>query len=90
MCSVLDSWGKLPSGILSGNNLECGEFAQCLRINRDGKSYGTQYCLGQIVIDFGSTINLRPRQNDVTNALILNHWQAYNEPQIMPRAILPM
>lgn len=49
--SVLDSWGKFPSAIFSGNLYDLGGFAQCFDIKRDGKHYETQYCLGQIIIE---------------------------------------
>lgn len=47
---VLDSWGKIPSGILSGNNYDFGAFSQCFDIMRENIGYGTQYCLANIVI----------------------------------------
>lgn len=30
---VVDSWGKVPSGVFSGNLLEQGDFGQCFRIS---------------------------------------------------------
>lgn len=45
---VLDSWGKLPSGIFSGNSFEFGAFSQCFHLERDGLHYPTQYCLATI------------------------------------------
>lgn len=45
--SVLDSSGKLPSGIMSGNFFDFGAFSQCFHIKRNGINYKTQYCIGQ-------------------------------------------
>lgn len=54
--TVLDSWGKLPSGILSGNFFEFGSFDQCFSISFDesydiGAAIRPQYCIGQIVLE---------------------------------------
>ncbi|XP_031627930.1 nose resistant to fluoxetine protein 6-like [Contarinia nasturtii] len=48
---ILDSWGKIPSGIFNGNLFEFGEFSECLNIERNGKQFKTQYCLGQLFFD---------------------------------------
>lgn len=45
---VVDSWGKVPSGILEGNVYSLGSFLECLNIERNGKMYKSQYCLAQI------------------------------------------
>lgn len=55
MHSVLDSWGKFPSALFSGNFYDFGGFAQCFDIKRDGKHYETQYCLGQIILEQKTT-----------------------------------
>lgn len=53
---ALDSWGRLPSGILSGNSFDPGSFSQCFRIKRDyGVEYKTQYCIG--------TLKFQPRKS---------------------------
>lgn len=44
--SVIDSWGNFPSGVLQGNLFELGSFAECFHIDRDGKPFNTQYCIG--------------------------------------------
>lgn len=49
--SVLDAWGKVPSAIFSGNLYDLGGFSQCSNIERQGKVYKTQYCIGQVVIE---------------------------------------
>lgn len=46
---VVDAWGKLPSGILSGNSFEPGSFSQCFHIERNGADYKTQYCIGTLI-----------------------------------------
>lgn len=56
MYLVLDSWGKFPSAIFSGNLYEFGGFSQCFDIKRDGKHYETQYCLGQVILERTTTI----------------------------------
>lgn len=48
---VLDASGKWPSAIMSGNFYELGGFSQCFDVQRYGKPYKTQYCLGQFVFD---------------------------------------
>lgn len=49
--SVLDSWGRIPSGILSGNLYDFGDFRRCFHLERNGEAYPTQYCLGRIIVD---------------------------------------
>lgn len=45
---VFDSWAKVQSGIMSGNNMNFGDFDQCLSTqhttSNDGKIKG-QYCM---------------------------------------------
>lgn len=45
---MVDSWGKVPSGILEGNVYALGSFLECLNIERNDKKYKSQYCLAQI------------------------------------------
>lgn len=55
---MFDAWGKLPSGILSGNMYEFGNFDQCLEINHEienvvqNNNFVGQYCLTQINIEY--------------------------------------
>lgn len=42
---VIDSWGKLPSGVLAGHLTDLGNFDQCLEIG--SKSKQTQYCISK-------------------------------------------
>lgn len=45
---MIDSWGKIPSGILEGNVHELGSFTECLNLKRDGLKYESQYCMATI------------------------------------------
>lgn len=50
---MADAWGKLPSGILSGNLYELGNFDQCLSINnfvQDAGAIKGQYCLASVAL----------------------------------------
>lgn len=58
----MDSWGKLPSGIFSENFYEFGAFSQCFHLERNGRHYPTQYCMGNFGIklkNFGRSQSLR-------------------------------
>lgn len=57
-CVVLDTWGKFPSGILSGNMYEFGEFTECFRIERKQEHFGTRYCLAQLLVNVGNISNV--------------------------------
>lgn len=48
--TVLDAWGKLPSGILYANQFDFGNFDECLGVNYNGNSstFVGQYCLANI------------------------------------------
>lgn len=52
LATVIDAWGKLPSGILTGNFFDFGSFDECfeVEINRDksGELIHPQYCLGKV------------------------------------------
>lgn len=51
MCvsSVVDAWGKFPSGIHNLNLFDLGSFTECFRIVRNGQNYKTQYCIAQLI-----------------------------------------
>ncbi|XP_055304016.1 uncharacterized protein LOC129569308 [Sitodiplosis mosellana] len=84
---ILDSWGKIPSGILSGNFYEFGDFSQCLNIKRNGTLYKTQYCMGQLALNM-DTSTLVPRSH-MNNINVPNVWKT-EDPTITPRmAIAP-
>lgn len=88
VCSVLDAWGKIPSGFFSGNFYELGAFSQCFDIHRNGKQFRTQYCIGQIIFN---SINFAPstktdKQFHATQLNIPNVWQTEEQkPTIMQR-----
>lgn len=56
-CSVADSWGRLPSGLMSGNFFDLGAFSQCFHIERNGMNYKTQYCIAQLVFPSDGMLN---------------------------------
>lgn len=58
LSTVLDSWGKLPSGILSDNYASFGHFDQCLSIDENirGDLIRGQYCLAEIPV--GNLVSL--------------------------------
>lgn len=45
---VVDSWGKIPSSVLTGNLFGLGSITECLNIQRNEKKYDSQYCLAEI------------------------------------------
>lgn len=59
--SVADSWGKIPSGMLSGNFYQYGNFDQCLvsmhESSINNAKFKGQYCLSQITSDGNSISN---------------------------------
>lgn len=57
----MDAWGKLSSGILSGHFYEFGAFTQCFDIERNGKTYETQYCLAEILVQETNVTKKTPR-----------------------------
>lgn len=67
--TVVDSWGKFPSGIMSGNFFELGSFPQCFRIERNGDAFKTQYCVAQL--KFHS--NEQAERNTLMPRLVTTH-----------------
>lgn len=63
---MFDSWGSIPSGILSGNLYSFGNFDECLSINRNTESeigiIKGQYCLQPITLP---NFNKTPMRNSV-------------------------
>jgi hypothetical protein len=43
----MDAWGKIPSGIFSGNLYDFGSFDQCLRFEHDPENQGIGRIEGQ-------------------------------------------
>lgn len=46
--SVMDASAKIPSGILSGNINQLGDFDECLSIDAPNDAFQGQYCLAYI------------------------------------------
>lgn len=85
---MIDAWGKLPSGILSGNLYEIGNFDQCLEIDHSTKNFGQlngQYCLTQLSVSANSS------EFDL-NKLLPDHRRIRNgdqkESTVMPYVII--
>lgn len=47
---MVDSWGKIPSGVLEGNVHEQGSFSECMNLERNETKYASQYCLAKITV----------------------------------------
>lgn len=50
--SVVDAWGKLPSGVLNGDLYDLGDYDECLsishNINSASGTFDGQFCLAQV------------------------------------------
>lgn len=53
--AVIDAWGKIPAGILSGNLYSLGQFDECLAVQHElqaadasSSTIRTQYCLAEM------------------------------------------
>ncbi|XP_031635339.1 nose resistant to fluoxetine protein 6-like [Contarinia nasturtii] len=97
---ILDSWGKIPSGMLNGNKYEFGEFLQCLDINeRTDKPFKVQYCLGQINFDAVEMLSkakwiqseVNSLQKEIANSKVSNqtYLYAFNFGICLPRSCTP-
>lgn len=49
---MYDASAKLPSGILSGNINQYGDFDQCLSVISANNDFKGQYCLAHIMVSF--------------------------------------
>ncbi|KAH8280696.1 hypothetical protein KR054_000040, partial [Drosophila jambulina] len=50
---MIDSWGSVPSGILTGNLIDLGNYDECLRIDHavtNGHSVKGKYCLARFAL----------------------------------------
>lgn len=54
---MYDSSAKIPSGILSGNVNQFGDFDQCLNVNEQELGIKGQYCLAFIEMTLPSNTN---------------------------------
>lgn len=78
---MIDSWGKIPSGLMRGNFYELGNFEQCVNFNKKlptpfGKLEG-QYCraaipLAQTSQEIADTLELMNRMKDNKEARGMN------------------
>lgn len=82
---VVDSWGKLPSALLSGNFYDFGGFSECFHITRNNSGYQTQYCLGDLMLEF----NGMPKEQKVSQWNVPYAFLSENNGQINPRGFLP-
>lgn len=55
---MIDASAKLPSGILSGNLNQYGDFDECLSVNGEHHQINSKYCL--------ATIDIKPSNDDQT------------------------
>lgn len=62
---MFDSWGKIPSGISSGNKYDFGAFSQCFNIWRENEVYKTQYCMANVII---TNIGINPNLYDISRS----------------------
>lgn len=73
ICLVIDSWGKIPSGLYSGNFFDFGMFDQCLDVSHasdDGNTIKGQYCLPSISAEFETfSDTLRPSAIDLAGRI---------------------
>lgn len=55
LCFILsvvhDASAKVPSGILSGNVNQFGDFDECLSVNAPNDEFSGKYCLAYVQID---------------------------------------
>lgn len=58
---VVDSWGKIPSGVLQGNLYGLGSFSECLNIQRNNEKYQSQYCLATITTNLKELLAPTPK-----------------------------
>lgn len=72
---VVDSWGKIPSGILEGNVHEQGSFSECMNLERNAQQYASQYCLAKITVKIPG---------------LLQSKQADHVPEMETRNAIPM
>lgn len=51
LSAVHDASAKVPSGILSGNVNQFGDFDECLNVNAPKDEFSGKYCLAYVQID---------------------------------------
>lgn len=85
---MVDSWGKMPSGILQGNIFSVGAFSECLNIQRDNEKYESQYCLASLTAKAALLDALKPKpQARIAMPMYLSFKFCHGTmPAISPRA----
>lgn len=65
LSSVLDSWTKIPSGILTGNTVDFGNYDQCVEIRQNPKPSSLEEIQGKhCVVYYGAAANNTSDSND--------------------------
>lgn len=85
--SVVDAWGKIPSGILERNIFELGAFSECFRIERGQMHYGTKYCLAQLKLNLNDS-SVSQSYYDLQNHFFANVLQ-FDEKNVPPSLFMP-
>lgn len=83
--TVVDSWGKLPSAVFSGNLFEFGGFSECFHIERDQKFYDTKYCLGNLILNVDSLTN--PHSAAMNPPMVLEEESMFQARIAMPQLV---
>lgn len=83
--SVVDAWGKIPSGILDGNLIELGSFSECFHIERNNEPYKSKYCTAKLSFDLKGMPASRSDQSSMNNVFIPNLLQMNAGLKIGPR-----
>lgn len=76
--SVVDGWGKFPSGIYNYNFFDPGSFSECFHIERNGVNYKTQYCIGQLILETPEQRNAKKVQKIVDELPFRQRLGFYN------------
>lgn len=87
MFTVFDTWGKLPSGILSGSVVDVGDFDQCLKFGRNTtsaiSSFHSQYCFTGVTFIIPATVRNSTNAGDfIQNLLLEQQDNSLTEKQI--------
>ncbi|XP_031623576.1 nose resistant to fluoxetine protein 6-like [Contarinia nasturtii] len=82
---IVDSWGKIPSGVFSGNTHDFGSFSQCLKIRHNDKVYETQYCLGRLFYDVEEKIASKLYRYPINNVIFPDMVHVNDLPSLDPR-----
>lgn len=74
---MIDAWGKLPSGMLTGNSYEFGSFDECFDVHIRRRSTNEfihpQYCLAKVFVLYGKQ-TLTARLSEMKQAVRLDDF----------------